>query len=182
MSWNETNPVTVGAATKKSDYDRAFDNTLALRAGEWSLPSQAVGDLFFASGSAQAARLAANATATKKFLRTVSGGLPSYEQVDVADLSGATIGAGATVAAAASVSGANTGDNAANTTYTIGSQTQAYSARLDDLAAGVLWRQRNRIDADMTIPDGENAVMVGPFEVGPDVVVTGLGNSTFRGL
>ena len=152
------------------------DNPNALYAGSMSVASQAANDLVYCSTATQLARIAANATATKKFLRTVSGGVPSYEQVDGADLSGTTLAAGS------SLSGANTGDNAANSLYTIGSQTQAYSARLDDLAAGVLWRQRNRIDANMTIPDGENAVMVGPFEVGPDVVVTGLGNSVFRGL
>lgn len=42
--------------------------------------------------------------------------------------------------------------------------------------------QRNRIDADLQIPNGHNALMIGDFEVGPDVTVTGLGNSTFRGI
>lgn len=40
----------------------------------------------------------------------------------------------------------------------------------------------NRIKESFTIPDGHNASTVGPFEVGPDVVVTGLGNSTWSGL
>lgn len=40
----------------------------------------------------------------------------------------------------------------------------------------------NRIATSFTIPDGQNALTVGPFEVGPDVTVTGLGNSTWRGL
>ena len=42
--------------------------------------------------------------------------------------------------------------------------------------------QKNRIDANWTIPNGVNAVTIGPFEVNPDVTVTGLGNSTWRGL
>ena len=42
--------------------------------------------------------------------------------------------------------------------------------------------QKNRIDANWTIPNGINAVTIGPFEVNPDVIVTGLGNSTWRGL
>lgn len=42
--------------------------------------------------------------------------------------------------------------------------------------------QKNRIDANWTIPNGINAVTIGPFEVNPDVTVTGLGNSTWRGL
>ncbi|MGI9161216.1 MAG: hypothetical protein ACR2K1_15840, partial [Saprospiraceae bacterium] len=39
--------------------------------------------------------------------------------------------------------------------------------------------QRNRIDTDMTIPDGYNAVMFGDFEVSPDATITCLGNSNF---
>ena len=42
--------------------------------------------------------------------------------------------------------------------------------------------QPNRIDIDMTIPDGQNAVIFGNFEVSPDVTVTGLGNANFVGL
>lgn len=42
--------------------------------------------------------------------------------------------------------------------------------------------QSNRIDSNFTIPDGQNALTIGPFEVGPDVTVTGLGNATWRGL
>jgi hypothetical protein len=42
--------------------------------------------------------------------------------------------------------------------------------------------QPNRIDTDMTVPDGQNAVIFGNFEVDPDVIVTGLGNSCFVGM
>ncbi|MDP1570333.1 MAG: hypothetical protein Q8L86_10040 [Vicinamibacterales bacterium] len=35
--FNATNPVTVGAATRKSHYDRSFNNTLALREGSVAL-------------------------------------------------------------------------------------------------------------------------------------------------
>lgn len=42
--------------------------------------------------------------------------------------------------------------------------------------------QPNRIGIDMTIPDGQNAVIFGNFEVSPDVTVTGLGNANFVGL
>lgn len=42
--------------------------------------------------------------------------------------------------------------------------------------------QPNRIDTDMTIPDGQNAVIFGDFEIGPDVTVTGLGNANFVGI
>ena len=39
--------------------------------------------------------------------------------------------------------------------------------------------QPNRIDTDMTVPDGFNAVMFGDFELHPDATLTCLGNSTF---
>jgi hypothetical protein len=42
--------------------------------------------------------------------------------------------------------------------------------------------QPNKITSDMTIPDGNNAVIFGDFEVSPDVTVTGLGNANFVGL
>lgn len=42
--------------------------------------------------------------------------------------------------------------------------------------------QSNRIDQNWTIPNGINALTIGPFEVSPDVTVDGQGNSTWRGL
>ena len=39
--------------------------------------------------------------------------------------------------------------------------------------------QPNRISTDMTIPDGQNAVIFGDFEIGSDVTITLLGNSQF---
>ena len=39
--------------------------------------------------------------------------------------------------------------------------------------------QPNRINVDMTVPDGQNAVMFGDFEIGSDVTITLLGNSQF---
>lgn len=59
MAYNPTNPVVVGAATKKDHYDRAFDNTVALYAGAMSISSQAALDFLYASSASQLARLAA---------------------------------------------------------------------------------------------------------------------------
>lgn len=39
-----------------------------------------------------------------------------------------------------------------------------------------------KITQSFQIPDGYNAVMVGPVEIDPNVTITGLGNSTLRGL
>ena len=169
------------------------DNFIALYAGALSLASQAANDLPFCASATQLARIAAAANSvlvtSAVNVPSLSTTLPTAVQDSITRLGIIVAGSfpaanvtGTTIAAGSSLSGVNTGDNAANSLYTIGSQTQAYSARLGDLAAGVLWRQRNRIDANMTIPDGENAVMIGPFEVGPDVVVEGQGDSCFRGL
>ena len=108
-------------------------------------------------------------------------------------------------AALNSVSGINTGDQAIPTTlpasdvYAWAKQAAkpAYTAAevglgnvtneskqtmfTSPIFSGIV-QQSNRIDSDITIPDGINAVMLGDFEVGPDVTVTGLGNSTWRGL
>ena len=40
----------------------------------------------------------------------------------------------------------------------------------------------NRIDQSISIPDGYNAFFIDPVEFGPNVTVTGLGNSTLRGV
>lgn len=40
----------------------------------------------------------------------------------------------------------------------------------------------NKITSNVTIPDGYNAVLVDPVEISPDVTITGLGNSTLRGI
>lgn len=57
-TWNATNPVTVGAATKKDHYDRAFDNLLVLREGGLALPSGAALDFIYSLTSGQLGRKA----------------------------------------------------------------------------------------------------------------------------
>ena len=59
--------------------------------------------------------------------------------------------------------------------------TQAINASASAALAAMLI-QSNRITANTTIPDGVNAVMLDDFEVSPDVTVTGIGNSTWKGL
>ena len=45
-----------------------------------------------------------------------------------------------------------------------------------------LMMRPNRIDEDVIIPDGYNAFFIDPVEFGPNVTVTGLGNSPLRGV
>lgn len=58
MPFSTTNPVSVGLATRADHYNTVFDNTLALRAGELALTSQAALDFIYASSATQLARLA----------------------------------------------------------------------------------------------------------------------------
>ena len=51
------------------------------------------GDIIIANATPLWARLAANATATKKYLQSVSGGLASWQQIAAADISGLQAGA-----------------------------------------------------------------------------------------
>jgi len=46
------------------------------------------GDIYYVSATPALARLAANATATSQYLRSVSSGLPSWQQIAYADVSG----------------------------------------------------------------------------------------------
>jgi hypothetical protein len=75
MAFNSTNPVVVGGATRKTDFDRAFENTLALRAGGVEIASQAAGDLLYATASDQLGRLAIGSVG--KILRS-TGTLPAW--------------------------------------------------------------------------------------------------------
>lgn len=50
-----------------------------------------------------------------------------------------------------------------------------------DTAKATLLFQPNRIDKNVTIPDGYNALQIGPFSVADSVVVEGLGESTWSG-
>lgn len=64
----------------------------------------------------------------------------------------------------------------------VGADIKTIYAAINAMRSGQLNIQSNRIDTDQTIQSGQNAVMYGPFEVGSNVTVKGLGNSTFRGL
>ena len=61
-----------------------------LNADKWDsqdYPLTTIGDILYAGNAGIASRLAANATATNKYLQSVSGGSPSWQQIASADLS-----------------------------------------------------------------------------------------------
>jgi hypothetical protein len=54
-------------------------------------------------------------------------------------------------------------------------------AALNTVSVLVLLGQR-AIKQNIQIPDGFNAVLIGPVEIDPNVTITGLGNSTLKGV
>lgn len=94
-TWNATNPVTVGAATKKDHYDRAFDNLLVLREGGLALPSGAALDFIYSLTSGQLGR---KAKGTALQVPRINAAANDWEFADPAD---ATARAGGIVLASA---------------------------------------------------------------------------------
>jgi hypothetical protein len=62
--------------------DAGVETQLATTAEAFSNPMTTSGDIVYGGGSGAATRLAANSTATKKWLRSVSSGTPTWEEVD----------------------------------------------------------------------------------------------------
>ena len=78
---------------------------------------------------------------------------------------------------------ANSATSAAGSASTATTKAgEANASALIAAAAAQTLMQKNRIDNDWSIPDGYNAITIGPFEVSPDVTVTGLGNSNWIGV
>ena len=50
------------------------------------------------------------------------------------------------------------------------------------ISFGSLIMTPNKISASINIPDGFNAILIDTVEISPDVIITGLGNSTLRGI
>jgi hypothetical protein len=94
----------------------------------------------------------------------------------------------ATIAAAVSTAAdklATAADRIATATDKATAENAAVAATAAAISCGTLAnmiQQTNRITTDITIPDGVNALMIGPFEVSPDVKVKGLGTSNWKGI
>ena len=61
-------------------------------------------------------------------------------------------------------------------------QAAASAASAAQIVYGNLITHPNIITESLTIPDGYNAFFIDPVEFGPNVTITGLGNSTLRGV
>lgn len=106
--------------------------------------------------------------------------------VDVNNTNIAQSASAAAQAASATISAANALTSA--TAAALSAVNAAASAEAARAIVGVppaydsLVMQPNRIDGDMTIPDGQNALIFGDFEIGPDATITCLGNATFTAI
>lgn len=85
----------------------------------------------------------------------------------------------ANAAAARTNLGLGNVDNTSDADKPISTATQA---AFNDIDAAVMLKHVNKITTSFNIPDGYNAVLITPVEIGPNVTITGLGNSTLRGL
>jgi hypothetical protein len=72
MAWTATNPVTIGNATKKSDYDALWDNADYLMSA-----FDSAGDMAYASAANTIAKLAAGAANLKMFMNA-AGTAPEW--------------------------------------------------------------------------------------------------------
>ena len=82
--WGTTNIITLGTITSGT----WNGTTIAANRGGTGNSVYAVGDILIATSTTALSRLASNATATRMFLRTVSAGLPIWDQVTTTDISG----------------------------------------------------------------------------------------------
>jgi len=61
-------------------------------------------------------------------------------------------------------------------------QAAASAAAAAQIVYGNLITHPNKITESIAIPDGFNAFLVDPVQIAPNISITGLGNSTLRGL
>ena len=103
--------------------------------------------------------------------------------------SAATSASGASASAASAATSASGASASAASAATSASGASASAASAAGSAAsaaqivyGNLITHPNKITESLTIPDGYNAFFIDPVEFGPNVTITGLGNSTLRGV
>ena len=76
----------------------------------------------------------------------------------------------------------NEAGNSASAAEQSAQEAAGAAASAAQIVYGNLIMHPNRIDESISIPDGYNAFFIDPVEFGPNVTVTGLGNSTLRGV
>jgi len=99
----------------------------------------------------------------------------------------AVVDAQAAAAASQAQASASTAKAVESALSATSSETSAASAAASAASAaqivyGNLIMHPSKITESVNIPDGFNGFLVDPVEIGPNVTITGLGNSTLRGL
>lgn len=132
------------------------------------------------------------ATATTKATEasnSASAALTSQNSAAASQSAAATSASQANSFATAASSSATTALNKANEAAASAADAEQSALEAAGAAAsaaqivfGNLIMHPNRIDESISIPDGYNAFFIDPVEFGPNVTVTGLGNSTLRGV
>lgn len=115
----------------------------------------------------------------------INANADAQEQADIATAQAviATTQAGiATSQASISTTKANESATSADEAAQSALESAASASSAAQIVYGNLIMHPNRIDVDIAIPDGYNAFYIDPVEFGADVTVTGLGNSTLRGV
>jgi len=137
-----------------------------------------------ASNSASTATTQA-ATSTTKASEAAASAASALDSKNAAAAS-QTAAAASQSAAAGSASTASAASISATTKADVATakadEAAASAASAAQIVFGNLFMHPNKITESINIPDGFNGLLVDPVEIGPNVTITGLGNSTLRGL
>jgi trimeric autotransporter adhesin len=142
--------------------------------------SYAVGDILYSDSINALAKLSGNTTTTKKFLTQTGTGsasaAPSWNTVDLADISGLGTMSGQDADAVAitggtasgvAISGGSTIDNSV-----IGGTTPASVTGTVVIASNGLMANATTVSTNYSLPSGNNALSAGPITVNSGVTVT----------
>lgn len=174
------------------------DSTAAFNSKAFALVASF--DVFVTEANAQAVDIASDAATASTGASTATTKATESSSSAAAALASQNAAASSQSAAATSASQANSFATAASGSATTAlnkaneASASAFESEQSALEAagsaasaaqivyGNLIMHPNRIDQSISIPDGYNAFFIDPVEFGPNVTITGLGNSTLRGV
>lgn len=183
---------TLPAAPQPTDNTQQFNSksfAWVAALGLWTDQANAL-ELNVEAKEASAASSAATATTkATEASNSASAALASQNAAAASQSAAATSASQANSFATAASGSATTALNKANEASASAADAEQSALEAAGAAAsaaqivyGNLIMHPNRIDESISIPDGYNAFLVGPVEIGPNVTITGLGNSTLRGI
>lgn len=163
-------------------------------AAKWALIVDAVAaDASADAAAASAAAAAASASAAStSAANSASSATASAASASTASTKAAESASSASAAASSATAAAGSASTASAASISATTKADVATAKADEAAAsaasaaqivfGNLFMHPNKITESINIPDGFNGLLVDPVEIGPNVTITGLGNSTLRGL